>query len=221
METILESYKDDIFLLEKITGKSIMSSKKGKDEITLLSTISEIKFGKYLLKKFGANLKFEPEISGKTPDWLVTSNNDEIIFEVMKINLPNEKLREKISASEVGKVEIKSSGAFFRPAILNLTDFHKILKKEIKYRALIEENSYKLVICIDTSDWEKTINIRDISDSLDYYNTIDQNGEFRIFFKNVSGLLVLPFVGNTEFILNKKAEGIINPINLNILMENV
>tara|TARA_B110000114_G_C14934694_1_gene333840 strand:+ start:73 stop:738 length:666 start_codon:yes stop_codon:yes gene_type:complete len=220
MNDFLNKYKEDIKLLEKITGKSILTKlRKNKNEINLVSKISEIKFGKYLASKFGDNIEYEPLILKKTPDWLVNINGDKIIFEVLKINLPNEKFEEKIELYKKGELKIASSGTYIGLACLNRNDLGKILKKEETYRKLIELYDYKLVICIDATDWDKKIDVMDIKTSFDFENK--ESPFYHInFTKNVAGLIVKPYFGNIEFIFNQNVEKKLDKKNLDILIGN-
>ena len=203
--------------MEEVTGKSILKKLlKTNDDINFVSMISEIKFGKYLLKKFGNGIEFEPNIEGKKPDWFIDINNDKIIFEVLKINLCNEMLQEKLNKYKDGETEIASSGVFLGSSCLNRNDLDKILNKEKKYRHLIELNGYKLIICIDATDWDKKIDVLDIKASFDFDN---KNSPFyhMNFVKNITGLLVEPYFGNIEFIFNQNVNKKLNTENIKIL----
>lgn len=212
-----KNYIDDIVYLEKVTGKSILNGLlKNNDEINFFSTISEIKFGKYIVDKFGENLKYEPNIFGKTPDWLVEINGDKIIFEVLRINPPNERLLEKIESYKQDKSNSDSCGVYIDLGCLNRNDLEKIIKKEEKYRELIETKDYKIIICIDASDWDKKIDVLDIKCSFDFENEKSPT-YYGYFTKNVSGLVVKPYFGNTEFIINNNVQNKLNDRTLNIL----
>ncbi len=215
MNNLLEKYKQDIEKLEQITGKVIFKKLiKERDKINLISKISEIKIGKYLVEKFINNIEYEPIIDKKTPDWLVNLNEEKIIFEVLKINLPNEKLNNKIESYENGEYSISSSGTSIGLASLTINDKKKIENKESKYRKLIEEQGYKLIIAIDASDWEKRIDVLDIKSS---FNFDTPNSEDNQLIKNIAGLLVIPYIGNIEFIPNKNSQYQISREGLNIL----
>jgi hypothetical protein len=84
-------YLKKIEELKTATGKSTLNKiELEDDDINFYSKLSEIKFGHILLEAFGGNLEFEPNIFEKTPDWLIHKNNEKIIFEVLRINPPNE-----------------------------------------------------------------------------------------------------------------------------------
>tara|TARA_B110000967_G_scaffold189935_1_gene214124 strand:+ start:516 stop:1181 length:666 start_codon:yes stop_codon:yes gene_type:complete len=220
MNNFSDKYKEDIEFLERVTGKSIrMKLNNDRNEINLISTISEIRFGKYLAVKFGSNIEYEPVILGKTPDWLVNINGDKIIFEVLRINLPNEKLEEKIRLFKENELDIDSSGVYTGLACLNRNDSDKILKKEKTYRSLIKTHNYKLVICIDATDWDKKIDVMDIKTSFDFENKESPFYHMN-FTKNVAGLIVEPYFGNIEFIFNQNVNNKLNKKNIDILIGN-
>lgn len=99
MKSILEKYKTDIEKLEKITGKVIYSKLlKEKNRINFFSKISEVKIGKYLAQEFHNFIEYESVIHKQIPDWLISYNKEKIIVEVLKINLPNIKLTNKIES---------------------------------------------------------------------------------------------------------------------------
>lgn len=212
-----KNYSEYIKQLEIVTGKPILKKlQKTNDEINFFSIISEIKFGKYLVDIFGDTLRYEPSILGKTPDWFVEINGDKIIFEVLRINPPNDKFQNKIDSYLVNGLSTNSSGVFIGLGCLNLTDLKKILKKEETYKELIEFNDYKLVICIDASDWDKKIDVLDINYSFDFEN--DNSPLYYEFFtRNVTGLMVEPYFGSIKFIINNNVKKKLNVKNLDVL----
>ncbi|MFD1316183.1 hypothetical protein [Namhaeicola litoreus] len=220
MKRFLENNKEflsDIEHLEKITGKTILKKiLANSDEINFLSARSEIKFGKYLAEKFDNNLEYEPNILEKKPDWLVSTNEDKIICEVLRINIPNEKLQTKIKSYEANELNVDTSGCFVGLGCLNQNDLQKVLKKEKTYRDLIINDDFKLIICIDASDWDKKIDVKDIKDSFDFKN--DKSPFYhKDFTQNVSGLIVMPYLGDTKFIHNISVKNKLDPKNLEIL----
>ena len=213
MKNLLRKYKVDIKKLEELTGKSIHQKLiKERDEINFISKISEIKIGTYLAEKFQKNIEYEPKIDKKTPDWLVSLNGEKIIIEVLKINLPNEELTNKIELYKNGDYTTPPSEVFMGLATLKFNDKKKIESKEITYRKLIEDKGYKLIIGIDASDWEKRIDVSDIKATFNFNTSNSENNQF---IKNVTGLLVIPYMGNIEFILNNNSKFKINPEILN------
>ena len=184
MKSILEKYKTDIEKLEKITGKVIYSKLlKEKNRINFFSKISEVKIGKYLAQEFHNFIEYESVIHKQIPDWLISYNKEKIIVEVLKINLPNIKLTNKIESYEKGEYFIPPSGVFMGLACLSFYDKMKIEDKELKYRKLIEQKGYKMIIGVDVSDWEKRIDVLDIKDS---FNFRKPNTECNQFIKNVA-----------------------------------
>ena len=77
-------YKRNLDYLD-LKYNGIFSKKliKEKNEINILSLFSEMEFG-YVLNQLFSDVIYEPNINGKTPDWLVKSENQNIIFEVKK-----------------------------------------------------------------------------------------------------------------------------------------
>src|SRR5690606_34709 len=73
------------YLDEKYNSIFTRKLEKENNEINVLSLFCEMEFG-YLLNEIFDDVIYEPKIKGKTPDWLVISNNQKIIFEVRKIN---------------------------------------------------------------------------------------------------------------------------------------
>tara|TARA_B110000967_G_scaffold209020_1_gene263343 strand:- start:1441 stop:2100 length:660 start_codon:yes stop_codon:yes gene_type:complete len=215
MNDLLINYKQKIKNLEKVTGKSIYKDLENeKDEINFFSKLSEIKIGSYLLDKSFDDLTYEPKIEGKRPDWQVNKNGDKIIIEVLKINLPNEKFTKKIESFKRGEYYIPPSGLYMGLAMLNKNDKDKIEIKEMKYRELIKRKEYKLMIGIDASEWDKRIDAQDIMDTFNFENMKSNESDF---IKNVTGLILIPYMGNTEFILNKNCENQLCNENLLIM----
>jgi len=214
LENIIEHYLPLIKELEEETGKQILKSLKNeKNDINLISKISEIKFGGLLLNEFRNFLEYEPKINNKTPDWLVKIESEKVIFEVLRINLPTDKMEKKISDYK-NKIGIAPSGTFFSNGIYK--DYGKIIAKEEKYRDLIENNKYKFIICIDASDFEKLIDNRDIRDFFNFGNPNYKFREFPKFINNVSGIIFKSYWTNDyQFIENTKAESKIPKLIIN------
>lgn len=216
MNNFLDKYKEDIEYLKKVTGKKI---KNDRDDINVLSKISEIKFGKYLAERFVSNIQYEPLVLNKTPDWLVECNGDKIIFEVLKINLPNEELEKKIQLYKDNQLNFDFAGIYSGLACLNRNDSDKILRKEEVYRELVEMHNYNLIICIDATDWDKKLDVMDIQTSFDFENK-DSPFYNVNFVKNISGLIVEPYFGNVRFIPNHNVNKKLNKKNIDILKDN-
>jgi len=214
MQKFLENnrhYVDKIIELENSTGKSILRKfETEKDDINFFSRLSEIKFGYLLLQIFRKNFQYEPNISKLTPDWLIEINGDKIIFEVLRINPKNEILN-KIIDDHKNDVETPKSGAKITNGILS--DYHKIFKKELTYRELIEQENYKLVVCIDASSFEKLIDIEDIKVFFDFDKITSPVFGHGKFVENIAGLIVIPFMGKTEFLENVNSQKQLNILN--------
>ena len=205
MKELIEHYLPLIKKLENITGKQILKHLKNENHnINLISKLSEIKFGGILLNEFKDFLKYEPKINKKTPDWLVEIKNEKIIFEVLKINLPNYKMEKKISDFE-NKIGLPPSGTLVSNGIFN--DYGKIIAKEVIYRELIEKYSYKLIICIDASEFDKYIDNKDIELFFDFKNLKSEIYKHPKFIDNVLGLISLSYwVNDFKFIKNKNVK---------------
>lgn len=203
MHHFLKENKVDIEKLEKLTNKSLFRIFDVEtNDVNYYSKLSEIRFG-LLLMKLTNQISYEPKVNGLTPDWLVEINNEKIIFEVIRINPNEEFLKIQIDNYQENNFkfennfELSSSGIF--------KDFYKILKKEKKYRNLIEDDGYKLIICVDASSFIKSI---DINDFVIFFNFVKESNLYKIegynkFFKNVSGLIVLPYMGGMTYLHNK------------------
>jgi hypothetical protein len=69
--------KHDLKFLDKLRAET--------DKTQFLSKISEANFG-FFFFPFASSFKEEPLIGGKTPDWAITINGQEIIVEVLRLN---------------------------------------------------------------------------------------------------------------------------------------
>ena len=189
MKNLTKKYYSVIKELEIATGKDILKRLENeKDKINQLSKISEIRFGEILLKEFRDFLKYEPNILGKSPDWLIETKGEKIIFEVLKINPQQCILQKEIYNYENNTQPL--SGAIISHGISK--DYPKILSKEVAYRELIEKEKYKLIICIDASSLTKMIDINDIKDFFNFKNKYAPISKHTKFVKNVAGLIAIP-----------------------------
>lgn len=219
MNKLILKYLAEIRELEIATGKVILKRLENeKDEINLLSKISEIKFGKILLKEFRDFLKYEPNILCKSPDWLIKTKNEKIIFEVLKINTQQSTLQKEIYNYK-NNIRLAPSGVTTTYGVFK--DYSKILSKEVAYRELIEKEKYKLIICIDATSFAKMIDINDIKAFFDFKNKYAEISKHTEFVKNVAGLIAIPFMGNTEFIENELVENRISNENKNKIISSL
>ena len=219
MKNLVLKYLSEIKELEKTTGKVILKRVENeKNDINLISKISEVKFGTLLLKEFRDFLKYEPNISDKTPDWLINTKEENIILEVLKINTSNEQFQKKINNYK-NKIQSAQSGVTITNGIFK--DYSKILKKEKRYRELIEEEKYKLIICIDATSFDKLIDVNDIKAFFDFNNRYSEIFKYPEFIKNITGLIIIPYMGDTEFIENKYVENRISKNNKNKIIKSL
>ncbi|MGG5599325.1 hypothetical protein ACPDHJ_05925 [Myroides sp. C8-3] len=192
---------------------SFERKEKDKDQINRVSFVSEIRFGYYLHNRF-ENLEYDPNVSGKTPDWVVDSNFEKIIFEVKQLNPNNNIFEERINQVKADKYygEGKLKGVYGIGDIFPYLT--KIMEKEKIYRDLILDGRYKLVICINFSNLlDEFFTDNDLIDYLDLKNNynffrhtieyLDINN-FNNFCNNVSGFLVIPRFGSDIFFIENK-----------------
>src|SRR5690606_29433634 len=120
----------------------------------ILSLFSEMEFG-VLLNKLFSNVIYEPNIFGKTPDWLVISENQNIIFEVKKINPIEKELNNRIELFRNDEYFGNEQTSFSTSINDFIPQISKITNKEKVYRELITVHNYKLIICIDVIGLQK------------------------------------------------------------------
>lgn len=188
-----------------------------QNEINFLSWLSEMKFG-LKLENFFTAICYDKIINNQTPDWIVSANGQTIIFEVLRINLDEKVIINKIE-------EFKNPPPKDSTIIANVTHskvldgkyfygaIDKIAKKEISYRQLIESNNFPFVVCVDCFEIELFTFYNDFTD---FFIGGGKNGYFQKnikFGENVSGLFVLvPFEGY-KFLNNPNATNKLFPDN--------
>ena len=213
-------YKRNLELLDSIY-KGIFSKKlkKENNEINILSLFAEMEFG-FLLNKLFSNVIYEPNIFGKTPDWLVISENQNIIFEVKKINPIEKELNNLIELFRNDKYFGNEQTSFCTSLNDFIPQISKITNKEKVYRELITEHNYKLIICIDVIGLQKDfITDSDLKDYLDFEFKYSILNDYPEFCKNVAGIIGKPIFGNMVFIENKKSAYKLNAKNLEIIIK--
>lgn len=177
------------FLDLKYNNKFTKLLDKEKNEINILSLFSEMEFG-YLLNQVFEEVLYEPNLNGKTPDWVVLTKNDKIIFEVKKIN--------PLETEMVGRIQSFNNNEYygnqntsFRTSIDDFkSQFTKITKKEEVYRDLILYNNYKLVICLDVINLHKEfITDTDLIDYFDFEGNYSLLKGYQNFCENVAGII--------------------------------
>lgn len=190
---------------------------KEKNEINILSLFSEMEFG-YVLNQLFSEVIYEPKINGKTPDWLVKSENQNIIFEVKKINPIEKELNNRINLFKKDKYS-GNQQTYYSTSIQNfIPQTSKIIYKEEIYRNLITLNNYKLIICIDVINLHKEyITDNDLKEYLNFESKYSVLNNYPIFCENVAGIIGKPIFGNSVFIENKTGKFNLNDKNLNII----
>ena len=208
------------FLDSKYNGIFSRKLTKEKNEINILSLFSEMEFG-YVLNQLFSEVVYEPKINGKTPDWLVKSENQNIIFEVKKINPIEEELNNKIELFKKDEYLGNPQSAFTTSINNFIPQISKITNKEETYRDLIKIDNYKLIICIDVINLQKDfITDNDLKEYLDFESKYSILNNYPEFCENVAGIIGKPIFGNLVFIENKISKFNINKSNLNII-ENI
>ncbi len=199
--------------LQPFYKNGFRKSEKDMNQINRVSFVSEIRFGYYLHNRL-ENLRYDPIILGKTPDWVSEVNSEKILFEVKQLN-PNEEIfNERIRLVKEDKYnefeQLKKSYSI-RDIFPYLP---KIMQKEYFCRDLIVEEQFKLVICINFSNLKyefftdkDLIDYLDLKNNYEYFlqavNYLDQNS-FENFCNNVAGFLVIPCFGSDIFFIENE-----------------
>lgn len=194
-----------------------------KNEINFMSWLSEMKFGLRLDKIF-QTLYYEYEINKQTPDWFAISNEQNLIFEVVRVNTNEKDILNKIA-------EFKNSGTRDTNIVATIKysgvldgkyfygNIDKIAKKGITYKKIIEEKGYSLIICVDCSEIERFIFYNDF---YDFFVADGKHGYFNkntSFGENVSAIFIqVPYDGY-KIIVNKNCSNMLNEQNLNALKQ--
>ena len=185
--------------------------------INILSLFSEMEIGFYLNQKFSEVL-YEPKIFGKTPDWLVVSNGQKIIFEIKKINPSESEIMNRINLFLNDEYFGNEHMTFCTSSNDFIPQLHKIVLKEETYRKLITENGYRLVIGIDVINLHKEFfTDNDLIAYLDFKNEYSILDEHKHLKDNVAGILGKPIFGNKVFIENPLSNFGLNSENIKIL----
>lgn len=189
------------------------NKKDDKDQINRVSFVSEIRFGYYLRLRF-ENLKYDSNILGKTPDWIIDQDSEKIIFEVKQLNPTNAIFLDRIKQVK----EDKYNGVDKFKTTFSVRDIFpyliKIMEKEKAYRELVSKENYKLIICVNftnlTTEFftdKDLIDYLDLKNNYKYFNQeIDylDRIEFNHFCDNVAGFLVMPRFGADIFFIENK-----------------
>lgn len=188
-----------------------------KNDINFLSWLSEMMFG-LKLDNFFNTIYYDKTLNNQTPDWIVSANGQTIIFEVLKINLDEKVITNKIEKfkkpppkDETIIATVTYSKALDGKYFYGARD--KIVKKEISYRQLIESENFPFVVCVDCSEIELFTFYNDFTD---FFIADGKNGYFQKdikFGQNVSGLFVLLPYEEYKFIYNPNASNKLFPDN--------
>lgn len=215
-------YKRNLDYLD-LKYNGIFSKKlvKEKNEINILSLFSEMEFG-YVLNQLFSEVFYEPKINGKTPDWLVKSENQNIIFEVKKINPLETELNNRIELFRKDEYFGNQQTSYSTSIGNFIPQLSKITNKEETYRELITLNCYKLIICIDVIGLQKDfITDNDLKDYLNFENKYSALNGYPEFCNNVAGIIGKPIFGNLIFIENRKSKFCLNELNLTIINQSL
>jgi hypothetical protein len=212
----IESFerRRSINLLRKLT--------KDEDEINFFSWLSEARFGLFF-DKFCTDVKSDCRIDGKTPDWFLKMNEQTIISEVLRLNIPEDEHRELIEHDrQMIQFQKENPGALFyikkQATILSLEylsgNQSKLVKKEEKYRDIIQKHKMPFILCVAPSR-DTFISELDFSDFL-----MGERGFFKRdekFKRDVTGVLLNTPFSQFFYYHNEDAEFQLTAENLNVL----
>jgi len=201
------------FLDGKYSNRFSKKIASEQNDINALSLLSEIELG-YKLNQLFDDVKYEPNINGKKPDWLVNSFEEKLIFEVRKINPLEQDVKDTLATFKDGKYfgNTKTSFSFSHSDFE--TTMGKIAQKEESYRSLITEYDYKLLVYFDVvmlPDYCLTEN--DLQDLFEFENPKFPLNNYPFFMENISGILAKPNFGNKIFIPNNKSKYLLKSEN--------
>lgn len=205
-----------IYLDSKYNGTFSKKLVKEKNDVNILSLFCEMEFG-YALNQICSEVIYEPKINGKTPDWLVKSENENIVVEVKKINTLEKELNYKIESFKKNEYFGNEQTSFSTSINNFIPQLSKITNKEKIYRDLVRLDNYKLIICIDVVGLDQDfITDTDLRDYLDFGNKYSILNDYPEFCENVAGIIAKPIFGNLIFIENKIAKFGLNKINIEL-----
>lgn len=203
---------EDILGLERKLKKSLFKDINNNDEINFFSWLSEMKFGIYFdSSEFG--LQYNPNVGGQTPDWKLQRNEEVIFAEVLRLNLHESLMQEKINNLKQRYLERDKPkaavGGFYSSGTMSMDYFYgkesKLTDKELKYRSVIANCGHPFILCIDCSEGRLFLDYLDFND----YFIGGKKGFFyttKDFGENVSGLLIRDMWNQTLFLNNPNAK---------------
>lgn len=177
------------------------------------STLSEIRFGILLTQQF-SNIRYDKQINTVKPDWEIYSNNEKIIFEVLKFTPSENVLKqnlENINAAMVIKTFSFNTGRLYHR-------YHSVRNKlKDKYLDLVKKDGYKYIIGIDARSEDTGL----ISYE-EFYNFFIGNNDGCFFteprFNYVDGIAFLcHFAGEHYYLKNPNSNYNINSQNTAIM----
>ncbi len=221
VKMILENkpeYKIYIDYLDKIySNKFSKKITSEENDINALSLLTEIELG-YTLHQLFEDVKYEPTINGKKPDWLVNSFGENLIFEVRKINPLEKDVTDTITRFKNGEYFGNTRTTFSFSQKEFEASMGKIIAKEESYRSLITEDNYKLLVYFDVVMLPcYCLTKDDFRGLFDFDKPTFPLSKYPTFIENVSGILAKPNFGGKVFISNNQSKYLLNNENLKIL----
>lgn len=211
--------RKNLFDMERHVEHSILNSKRFKNlkcGINLINFFNEMAVGAILLEKF-PNLLFEQNILSKTPDFSCVNHGQNLIFEVIKLNLNDQSMKNRIESYMSG-IEIKVPTTHRISESDTIPLIYKIARKEEAYRKLVEEYNYKLIICADfRSFYNQFFTNLDMNFFFSFEDCISMLPFTEKLVENCVGIIGVPIFGNPTFISNFMVNKTLNVHNLDIL----
>lgn len=202
---------DDIKSFENRSGVNLWNALNSeKDPVNFFSRLSEVRFGLFF-ETVCSNLQYNCQIENKTPDWLLTMNDQQILCEVLRLNTPEEECRKAIEQSRqlryfqkqnpgvpiITRSPVKAISLEYLSGAQS-----KMVAKEKKYRHIIKKHHLPFIVCV-TSTIETFLSELDFADFL-----LGKRGFFATdenFGRNVTGVLLHSYFGQFFYYNNDQA----------------
>ncbi|HEY8660688.1 MAG TPA: hypothetical protein VIL78_16745 [Hanamia sp.] len=202
---------DNLSSLDNKIHKSLFKPIFKNDEINFFSWLSEMKFGIFF-DSLNFELEYNPGTNKQTPDWKLKRDDEIIYAEVLRLNLHNclmeekiKELKERYINRDKPKAPIMTS---YSSGTMDMENFYgkesKLTDKEFKYRSLTTNYKHPFILCIDCSEPRLFLDYLDFED----YFIGGNKGLFytnRDFGENVSGILIRNMWNQTLFLNNPNA----------------
>lgn len=202
---------EDICNLNSKVDKSLFRPISKNNEINFFSWLSEMKFGIFF-DSVNFELEYDVDVNKQTPDWKLKKNGEIIYAEVLRLNLHDTLMQEKIrelkerylnrDKPKTNVFKSYSSGTmsmeYFYGKESRLTD------KEIRYRSLIDIYKNPFILCVDCSEPGLFLDYLDFED----YFIGNKKGFFytnKDFKENISGILIRNVWNQTLYLNNPNA----------------